>query len=74
LIQNAVLVVEQKYAASGIANGTGTQKLAEVVLLAGDAVTSLLSKAGINADSAYVQDLISAVVGILNVQRPVAAS
>jgi hypothetical protein len=74
LIQNAVIVVEQKYAASGIASGTGTQKLAEVMLLAGNAVTSLLSQAGIKADTSYVQDLISAVVGILNVQHPVTPS
>ena len=68
LIQNAVLMVEQKYAAAGIAKGTGTQKLAEVMLLAGDAVTSLLEKAGITADSDYIRSVISAVVGILNVQ------
>ena len=68
LIQNAVLLVEQKYAAAGVAKGTGTQKLAEVVQLAGDAVTSLLTSAGIKADTTYIQSLISAVVGILNVQ------
>ena len=33
LIQNAVLLVEQKYAAAGVQNGTGAQKLAEVLLL-----------------------------------------
>jgi hypothetical protein len=68
LIQNAVLIVEQKYAASGVAKGTGPQKLAEVVQLSGDAVTSLLSAAGIKADTAYIEKLVSAVVGILNVQ------
>ncbi len=68
LIQNAVLLVEQKYVASGAAKGTGAQKLAEVVQLAGSAVTSLLSTAGIKTDSAYIEKLISAVVGILNVQ------
>ena len=68
LLQNAVLLVEQKYVASGAAKGTGAQKLAEVVQLAGSAVISLLSTAGIKADSAYIEKLISAVVGILNVQ------
>jgi hypothetical protein len=68
LIQNAVLLVEQKYAASGAQSGSGAQKLAEVALLAGDAVTSLLQEAGIATSSDYVQGLISAVVGILNVQ------
>ena len=68
LIQNAVLAVEQKYAASGIQSGTGTQKLAEVMTLAGAAVTTLLTQANIEVSTAYVQSLISAVVAILNVQ------
>jgi hypothetical protein len=74
LIQNAVLLVEQKYAASGVQSGTGTQKLSEVMTLAGTAVTSLLSKAGIATDATYVQSLISAVVAILNVQAMPAAA
>ena len=74
LIQNAVVLVEQKYAASGVQSGTGTQKLAEVMTLAGQAVTSLLAKAGITAASDYVETLVSAVVAILNVQpAPTAA-
>lgn len=68
LIQNAVLLVEQKYAASGVQAGTGPQKLAEVLLLAGNAVASLLSKAGVNATVDYVERLVSAVVAILNAQ------
>ena len=68
LIQNAVLLVEQKYAASGAQSGTGDQKLTEVMLLAGDAVSTLLTKAGITATSDYVQTLVSAVVAILNAQ------
>jgi hypothetical protein len=73
LIQNAVLLVEQKYVASGAQAGTGAQKLAEVMVLAGTAVTSLLQQAGILATSDYIENLISAVVGVLNVQAmPVA--
>ena len=68
LIQNAVMLVEQKYAASGVQNGTGEQKLAEVLLLAGPAVTSLLAQAGITPTVEYLRNLISAVVAILNVQ------
>ncbi len=68
LIQSAVLLVEQKYAASGVQNGTGAQKLSEVMLLTQQAVTSLLSQAGMTADTTYLQNLISAVVAILNVQ------
>jgi hypothetical protein len=75
LIQNAVLEVEQKYAASGIQSGTGTQKLAEVMTLAGSAVTTLLTQANVESSPAYVQSLISAVVAILNVQAmPATAS
>jgi hypothetical protein len=68
LVQSAVLLVEQKYAAAGVQNGTGAQKLAEVVLLAGPAVTQLLTQAGIAANTSYIQSLVSAVVAILNVQ------
>ena len=68
LIQSAVLLVEQKFAASGVQSGTGQQKLAEVLLLAGESVTSLLTKAGIPATADYIAKLVSAVVAILNVQ------
>lgn len=68
LIQSAVLLVEQKYAASGAQSGTGAQKLAEVMVLAGAAVTSLLQQAGISASGNYIESLVSAVVGVLNVQ------
>lgn len=68
LIRNAVLLVEQKYAASGAQNGTGKQKLSEVLLLTEQAVTGLLAKAGIQANTAYIESLVSAVVAILNVQ------
>jgi hypothetical protein len=68
LIQNAVMLVEQKYAASGVQNGTGPQKLAEVLTLAEGAVTSLLSQAGISANTEYVTNLVNAVVAILNAQ------
>ena len=68
LIHNAVLEVEQKYAASGVQNGTGTQKLAEVMTLAGPTVTTLLTQAGVTASTSYIQSLVSAVVAILNVQ------
>jgi hypothetical protein len=74
LIQNAVLLVEQKYAASGMQNGTGPQKLAEVLLLTEQAVTALLTKAGITTNPGYIQSIVSAVVSILNVQQSTAIS
>jgi hypothetical protein len=74
LIQTAVLLVEQKYAASGVQNGTGAQKLSEVMLLTEQSVTALLAKAGISADSSYIANVVSAVVAILNVQSGTAAT
>jgi hypothetical protein len=68
LIQSAVLLVEQKYTAAGVQNGTGAQKLAEVILLAAPVVTQLLAQAGITVSTTYLQSLVSAVVAILNVQ------
>lgn len=69
LIQSSVLLVEQKFAASGVQSGTGQQKLAEVLLLTGDTVSKLLVQAGIPVSPAYVAKLVSAVVAILNVQQ-----
>lgn len=74
LIQNAVLLVEQKYAAAGKQSGTGAQKLADVLLLTEQTVTSLLSKGGIAASTSYLQSIVSAIVGILNVQQAAATS
>ena len=68
LLQNAVILVEQKYAASGVQNGSGAQKLAEVTSLSGSAVTELLKTAGVESTPEYVQNLITAVVAVLNVQ------
>ena len=68
LIQAAVVQVEQKFTAAGVQSGTGTQKLAEVLTLTEQAVTNLLSSAGIQASTAYVTKLVTAVVAILNVQ------
>jgi hypothetical protein len=68
LIQKAVILVEQKYAASGVASGTGAEKLAEVLELTEDAVTQLLKQEGIDADTSYITGIVNAVVGVLNVQ------
>ena len=73
LIQNAVLLVEQKYAAAGAQTGTGAQKLADVLQLSGQAVTGLLTQGGIAPGNGYVASLVSAVVAILNVQQMPAA-
>ncbi len=74
LIQTAVLLVEQKYAASGVQSGTGAQKLSEVMLLTEQSVTALLAKAGVTADSMYIQSVVTAVVAILNAQATTTAA
>jgi hypothetical protein len=74
LIQNAVLLVEQKYAAAGVQNGTGVQKLSEVLTLTEAAVTTLLKQEGVTADTTYVTNLVNAVVAILNVTAAPAAA
>jgi hypothetical protein len=75
LLQNSVLSIEQKYAASGVQNGTGAQKAAEVIALSGPAAVQLLTSAGLkDVDSVYVQNLITLLVGILNIKPPVAAA
>jgi len=77
LLQNAISTVEQKYAASGAQSGTGVQKSAEVLTLTNSAITTMLtdptvqkglSAAGITVDATYVQNMINAVVGFLNLQ------
>lgn len=74
LIQKAVTSVEQKYAALGTATGSGTQKAAEVISIVGPTVTQLLTVEGLPVNSAYVQNIINAVVAVLNVQlSPMAA-
>ncbi len=68
LIQNAVVTVEQKMAAGNVSKGTGTQKLADVLTIVTPTVTQLLTAEGIKADTAYIQNLVNAVVAILNVR------
>jgi membrane-associated protease RseP (regulator of RpoE activity) len=74
LIQDAVMLVEQKFAAANQQTGTGPQKLDEVLTLTQATVTQLLATAGITANTAYVTSLINAVVAILNVQPAPAAA
>lgn len=70
LIQNAVVEIEQKYAASGVAKSTETneQKLADVTALVSPTVINLLASEGVSIDTAGVQAIINAVVAILKVQ------
>lgn len=74
LVRNSVMLVEQKYAASGKQSGSGKEKMADVVALVGPTVVTLLKKAGVQADDVYVQNIVSAVVAVLNVQQAPAAA
>lgn len=69
LIQQAVATVEQKFAAMGKATGTGTQKLAQVTSMVGPVVTQLLAAEGLSYDQTRINNIISAVVAVLNVQE-----
>jgi hypothetical protein len=74
LLQNSIITIEQKYAASGVQSGTGAQKAAEVLSLAGPAATSLLTTAGVSGvDDTYINNLITALVAVLNVKIPATA-
>ena len=73
LIQQAVATVEQKFAAAGTPTGTGPQKLAHVISMVGPTVTQLLTNEGLNYNQAQVENIINAVVAVLNVQAAPAA-
>lgn len=68
LIQQAVVVVEQKFAAAGIASGTGEQKLAQVLSIVTPAVTQLLAAEKIDVDQPEITNIVNAVVAVLNAQ------
>jgi hypothetical protein len=69
LIQQAVALVEQKFAATGINTQAGTQKLATVLSIVTPVVTELLNKEGITVDSTQITNIVNAVVAILNVSQ-----
>jgi hypothetical protein len=69
LIQKAIVTVETKMAAAGIANGTGAQKAADVLTIVTPTVTQLLTAEGLKVDTAYIQGIVNAVVAVLNVRE-----
>jgi hypothetical protein len=72
LVQNAVVLVEQKMAAAGKATGTGTQKAADVLTVVTPVVTQLLTAEKISCDAPFVTKIVNAVVAILNVKAAAA--
>lgn len=62
----AVATAEQNAAALGKQNGTGAQKLASVVGIAGGLIKQGLEDAGKASDDAAVQNYVNSVVTILN--------
>lgn len=65
-IFNAVVSVEQKFAAAGQPTGTGPQKLAEVISIIGPTAQDALAKLGLPADNAAVTNIVNGAVGFLN--------
>jgi hypothetical protein len=75
LLRNSILLIEQKYAAQKIQAGTGTQKAADVITLAGPSAIALLNQAGVpSADNNFIGDLIKILVGLLNLKAPQSAA
>ncbi len=75
LIQSAVASVQQKMAAAGAGKATGTALATDVLTIVTPAVTQLLTEAGVkNVNSTYIQNIVNAVVAILNVQQAPAAA
>ena len=68
LVQQAVATVEQKFKAAGAPSGSGPQKLAQVIAIVGPTVTQLLAAEGIHIDAPQLNNIINAVVAVLNVQ------
>lgn len=62
----AVITAEAKWAAIGKSQGTGQQKLADVVQSIGPLISQALKDAGKDNSDAAVQTYVSAVVTILN--------
>ena len=74
LIEKAVAAIEQKFAGAGAPTGTGAQKLADVLNLVTPTVTQLLTQEGLHVDTAYMTNIVNAVVAILNVQLTMPAT
>lgn len=62
----AVALAEQKATALGKQTGSGAQKLADVLQIAGPVISQSLADAGRSNDDAAVQNYINSVVAILN--------
>ena len=74
LIQQAVATVEQKFSLAGAPTGSGAEKLAQVLSIVTPTVTQLLTAEGLHVDSAYIQNIVNAVVAILNVRLSTVAA
>lgn len=66
LIGNAVIAIEQKW--SSVGPGSGTQKLADVLVLIEQPVVVLFADAGLAVDATYVTNLVNGIVALLNAQ------
>ena len=69
LVQTAVISAQQRWAGEGSA--ANTQKLADVLATVEQPVILMFAQAGLSVDTAYVTNLITGVVAILNAQPAV---
>ncbi len=66
LVQATVISVQQKWTAEGSA--ANAQKLADVLEIVEQPVTTMFAQVGLQVDNAYVTNLVNGVVAILNAQ------
>lgn len=71
-VGSTVVLVEQKFAAIGKQSGTGEQKAADVLAVAGPVLSDALAKSGHASGAADVQKYIDLIVTLLN--KPVSLS
>jgi hypothetical protein len=75
LIQSAVASVQQKFAAAGPGKAGASALASDVLTIVTPTVTQLLTEGGVkNVNSTYIQNIVNAVVAILNVQQAPAAA
>jgi len=68
LVTSAIASVEQKFVVMGAPSGSGPQKAAEVIAIVGPAVTALLASEKVSVNSTELNEIVTAVCAVLNVQ------
>ena len=69
-----VIGVEQKFAAMGEQDGTGSKKLSDSITILYPAFESIFKQYGVDIDKSHVENYINAIVAALNAFPPLPAS